>query len=60
MIHRMMMREGGANEWSVTHNSMFEATKSVLINFSQSKKCCEAPIDVPGGQNKAPESAQVS
>ena len=40
-ICHMMTQAGGAVEWSGAHNSRFEATKSVLVDFtcSKSKQC---------------------
>src|SRR6266481_4452938 len=36
-LKRMMVWAGGVVEWSGTHNSPFETTKSVLVDFMQSK-----------------------
>ena len=33
----MVIHPGGALDWSAQHNSMFEASKSVFIDFSWSK-----------------------
>ena len=34
----MLMREGGAQDWEDRHNSKFEASKFVLINFLRDKR----------------------
>ena len=36
-LKSMMACRNGGNDWSVTHNSKFEASKSVLIDFSHAK-----------------------
>jgi ribonuclease HI len=47
-IRRMMDRAGGAMEWSGTHNSRFEATKSVLVDFTRSKSKRRPPMELSG------------
>ena len=37
MLRSMMACRNGGNSWSVTHNSKFETSKSVLIDFSRNK-----------------------
>ncbi|KAF5340335.1 hypothetical protein D9611_007948 [Ephemerocybe angulata] len=37
MLKNMMTREGGANDWSRTHNSRFEMSKVALMHFSRRK-----------------------
>ena len=37
LLNSMVSRSGGAREWSISHNSKFEASKSILIDFSCTK-----------------------
>ena len=37
MLGSMMSRPEGVNKWAVAHNSRFEASKSVLVDFSHAK-----------------------
>ena len=44
----MMTRQGGAIEWTATHNSMFEYSKLALINFAhRSKSEPRPPLILP-------------
>ena len=37
MLGNMMSRPGGGLQWAVAHNSKFETSKSILIDFSRTK-----------------------
>ena len=37
ILHGMMSQSGGGLQWAAAHNSKFEASKSVLIDFSRAK-----------------------
>ena len=37
LLKSMISQDGGTREWSILHNSRFEDSKSVLIDFSWAK-----------------------
>jgi ribonuclease HI len=43
-LKRMMTRPDGANEWSRTHNSRFELSKLVLVDFTRSRSTRRPPL----------------
>ena len=47
-ISDMVMQPGGVLDWSTRHNSMFEASKSVLIDFSHSRTITHPPMLLQG------------
>ena len=47
-LKQMIVWPGGAVEWSGTHNSRFEATKSTLLDFTWSKSKPRAPMTLQG------------
>lgn len=49
----MMDREGGALEWSRTHNSTFELDKTACIDFSRNKATARPPLII-GSQTITP------
>jgi len=48
MLKDMMMRPGGAYEWSDSHNSKFKTSKSVLVNFSRKQGISQPMLDLQG------------
>ena len=48
MLQDMINREGGAKEWATQHNSKFEATKSVLIDFSRNRQLERPSMELLG------------
>ena len=44
----MLMREGGAQDWVDRHDSVFEASKSMLIDFSQDKRVTQPAMTFQG------------
>ena len=44
----MLTREGGAQDWVDRHNSKFEASKSVLIDFSWDKRVTQPAMTSQG------------
>ena len=57
-LKQMMVRPGGAMEWSGTHNSRFEATKSTLLDFTRLKFKPRIPMTLQGVV-LAPQVTQV-
>jgi len=47
-VYHMMTQVRGAVEWSGAHNSQFEATKSVLVDFTRSKSKPHPPMVLSG------------
>ena len=47
-LNQMMNRSGGAIEWSGAHNSCFEATKSILVDFTHLKTKPCPPMKLQG------------
>ena len=47
-INDMMIRAGGAFNWSEAHNSSFETSKSVLMDFTWSRTAMCMPMQVKG------------
>ena len=54
MLGSMMLRPEGVNGWAVSHNSRFEASKSVLVDFSHAKHI-EHPVMRPQGSPITPQ-----
>ncbi len=48
VLGRMMLRSEGALSWSELHNSRFETTKSVLMDFSHAKNLDWPPMQIGG------------
>src|SRR6266481_1947327 len=48
ILKNIMLQSGGAFRWSTAHNSRFETTKSVLIDFSQSKTVTQPTLSLCG------------
>ena len=48
LLSDMLTREGGAQDWADRHNSKFEASKSVLIDFSQDKRATQPAMTFQG------------
>ena len=56
ILGNMMTHPEGGNAWSLSHNSRFEASKSVLVDFSRSKGI-ECPPMRLGGTRISPQPA---
>ena len=48
MLGSMLTREGGAYSWARSHNSRFEMTKSIIVNFSCNKNIVWPPMSTQG------------
>ena len=48
ILKNMMLQPKGAFRWSKSHNSHFETTKSVIIDFSRSKSIERPPLSLRG------------
>jgi ribonuclease HI len=44
MIKNMMTRQNGGNDWSMSHNSRFELSKLVLVDFTRSRRITRTPM----------------
>jgi len=51
-IGNMMSKEGGATEWSLQHNSPWELSKSVYVDYSRDKKMKRPALQIAGNKIK--------
>jgi ribonuclease HI len=59
ILTSMMTRQGGAIDWTKTHNSQFEYSKLALIDFAHySKKVTRSPLTLPSITIDPSESAK--
>ena len=56
ILGNMMSHPEGGNTWSLSHNSRFEASKSILVDFSCSKGIEHPPMWL-GGTRITPQPA---
>ena len=48
VLKSMMLQARGGFQWSKAHNSKFETSKSVLMDFSHSKSTARPPLSIQG------------
>ena len=58
MLKNIMLQAKGGFRWAKAHNSRFETSKSVLIDFSQSKSVEQPPLVLRGSTIQHPQVHQ--